>query len=121
MDATNNILASTAHQTLFLGQKKAGMTSTLPFQPTTESIFRTVLYPRPHLINTCFHSRGSTRAITKKFEKSHRQKSYLFIICTPAEFELHQRPFFLAGKTGLIPTKIGETLFSPLRQAYSFF
>ena len=49
------------------------------------------------------------------------QKSYFSIICTPVEFELQQRPFFLAGKSGLIPTKINETLFSPLRQAFSIF
>ena len=44
MDATNNIFASTAHHTLFFTKKKAGMTSTPPFRPTTESIFRIELY-----------------------------------------------------------------------------
>ena len=121
MEATNVVFASKASLSAFLPPQKKTVTSTMSCWPTHPSICRVALYRRPHVGNTCFTSWGSTRAVTKKFQKSHRKQPYFSLICTPAEFELHQRPFILAGKSALVPTKINETLFSPLRRAYSFF
>ena len=70
MDATNNIFASTAHQTLFFTQKKAGMISTPPFRPTTESIFRLALYPWPHTENTSFCNLPSWKTLFTNEKKS---------------------------------------------------
>ena len=70
MDATNNILALTAHQTLFFTQKKAGMISRPPFRPTTESIFRIVLYSWPHAVKHLFCKFPSWKTLFTNEKKS---------------------------------------------------